>query len=128
VYADDDAVFGWLRQGSDPVEPARRCVEAQVMDISDDIAYSVHDVEDAVVSGRLDPALLVDPDAIALVEKQTRDWYLPDAGVGEVEAALLRLQTMPAWVSGFDGSRPTSWCPARRSPRSRCSRGSPPST
>ncbi len=105
VYAEEEAVFGWLRAGSDRDRPPRRCVEAQVMDASDDIAYCVHDLEDAVVSGHLDPAMLVDPDAIMLVEKQTRDWYLPDAHSGEVAEALARLRAMPAWVSSFDGGR-----------------------
>ncbi len=105
VYADDLAVFAWLRAGLDPGLPARRCLEAQVMDVSDDIAYSVHDVEDAVVGGHLDPAALTDPDAIAQVEKQTRDWYLPDAARGEVADALARLQALPVWVGRVDGSR-----------------------
>ena len=30
------------------------------MDLSDDIAYSVHDFEDAIVNGYLDPARLAD--------------------------------------------------------------------
>jgi hypothetical protein len=37
-----------------------RCIEAEVMDLSDDIAYSVHDFEDAVLNGYLDPARLAD--------------------------------------------------------------------
>src|SRR4051794_39236436 len=40
VYADDAPVFGWLRAGSGGGD--RRCLEAQVMDWADDVAYSVH--------------------------------------------------------------------------------------
>ena len=45
--------------GCAPARPSGvRCIEAQVMDLSDDIAYSVHDFEDAIVNGYLDvPAL-----------------------------------------------------------------------
>lgn len=102
VYADDLPVFAWLRAGA--AENAR-CVEAQVMDLADDVAYSVHDIEDAVVGGHLDPAALADPEAVARVGAQVRSWYLPDAPDDEVSAALARLRALPVWVSEFDGSR-----------------------
>ncbi len=100
VYDDDLDVFGWLRDGA---LDTQRCLEAQVMDWSDDIAYSVHDLEDAVVAGHLDLALLDDAaerqSLCALVATR-----LPDAAPDEGEQALDRLLGLEFWPSSYDGS------------------------
>ncbi len=99
VYDDDRPVFDWLRTG---VTGRRRCVEAQVMDLADDIAYSVHDVEDGVVAGRIDLTTL---DASA-VREAVRGWYLPDTDPAALDEALGRLRAIPSWpTTPYDGSR-----------------------
>ena len=102
VYADDLDVFEWFRDGA---EPWRRCIEAQVMDLSDDIAYSVHDVEDAVVGGWLDPRQLDDPDLRERVAVLVSQWYLPGTDPAEVHEGLGRLRALPFWVPAYDGDR-----------------------
>ncbi|UJH70910.1 hypothetical protein [Ornithinimicrobium sp. INDO-MA30-4] len=77
-YPDDEEAYEWVRQGDAGEGNQRRCVEAQVMDWSDDVAYCVHDVEDAVTSGRIDLRALRDPDQQALVVALAQRWYLPD--------------------------------------------------
>ena len=101
VYPDDAPVFAWMRQGA----PAgRRCLEAQIMDLSDDIAYSVHDMEDAVATRKLDPADLFDDAHCAAVIASTLDWYGPAVARSDLEDALERIVSMPVWLRSFDGS------------------------
>lgn len=101
-YDDDEPAFAWLRAGA----PERvRCIEAQVMDLSDDIAYSVHDFEDAIVNGFLDvPALSARVDHDALVDSMF-EWIGGEIGHDELIAAFDRLDNLPDWIDTWDGSR-----------------------
>jgi dGTPase len=99
VYDDDKPVFGWLREGA---AGARQCLEAQIMDLADDVAYSVHDVEDGTVAGRVDLTRLDRPAVWATV----RDWYLPAARDDDLDAVLEDLRAIEGWpVSPYDRSR-----------------------
>ncbi|WP_238592369.1 MULTISPECIES: deoxyguanosinetriphosphate triphosphohydrolase [unclassified Microbacterium] len=103
VYPDDEPVFHWMRDGA----PGRvRCIEAEVMDLSDDIAYSVHDFEDAVVNRYIDPALLASPAGHESLLTAIQTWVGYDFARDELADALYRLMRLPEWIGSFDGSRP----------------------
>lgn len=101
VYEDDADVFRWLRDG---VPADRRCVETQVMDLADDIAYCVHDVEDAIACFWLDPAILSESAELDRVVDAGRR-YATGKSESIVAAGLRRLRQLPMWPDGFDGSR-----------------------
>jgi dGTPase len=72
------------------------------MDLADDVAYSVHDVEDGTVAGRLDLTRLDPPAVWATV----RAWYAPDSTDAALDEVLARLRTVGSWPrSAYDGSR-----------------------
>jgi dGTPase len=102
AYAEDAAALAWVREGAPGV---RQCLEAQVMDWSDDVAYSVHDVEDGILAGRLDLR--------ALGSAGERD-ALADLGLAYVRGtdhavlveAAQRLAALPvvAGLGAYDGT------------------------
>lgn len=101
-YPDDERLFRWVREGA---PEGRKCFEAQVMDWADDVAYSVHDVEDAVVSAHLDLAGVdLDEQRLPLIDLCHRD-YAPWSDAASLAAALDRLTSLPYWPSTFDGSQ-----------------------
>ncbi|WP_406317558.1 deoxyguanosinetriphosphate triphosphohydrolase [Streptosporangium sp. NBC_01639] len=101
AYGDDMAVFEWIRQGA---PEGRVSFEAQIMDWADDVAYSVHDLEDAVHSGAVVPEGLRDPGERREVCATTRVWYAPEADPEELEDIFGRLVAQPLWPRHFDGS------------------------
>ena len=100
-YDDDLPIFEWMRDGA---PAARRCLEAQIMDLSDDVGYSVHDVEDAIALGRMDPALLRRPGEAGAVVEATLNWYGREADAAALEAAWERLTALPCWIGSYTGS------------------------
>jgi dGTPase len=101
VYAEDQAAFDWIRTSA-PAD--RRCLEAQVMDWADDVAYSVHDVEDGVYGGHIRLAEVDDTARTQLVSV-ARELYT-DVLASRLEPILDRLLALPALadLAGYDGS------------------------
>ncbi|MEU4215323.1 deoxyguanosinetriphosphate triphosphohydrolase [Actinoplanes sp. NPDC026623] len=105
VYDDDRPVFDWIRETAPPGE--RKCLEAQVMDWADDVAYSVHDVEDGVHGGYLSlrPLLLDAGERAELCADVAASYSdeTPDA-LGEALELLLADEVVTA-TADYDGGR-----------------------
>jgi len=101
VYADDLPVFEWVRQGA---PEGVKCFEAQVMDWSDDVAYSVHDVEDGVQAGHIDLREIAAPAEREAVCLLAHEWYEPWCEIEQLSEALDRIFALDLWPRHFDGS------------------------
>ncbi len=106
VYAEDNEVFSWIRQGA---PAARRCLEAQVMDWADDVAYSVHDLEDGFHAGLITFENLKSPAERTQVSRTTATTYCDD-GVSEAELTeiLDALLALEVWPDSYDGGPATA--------------------
>jgi dGTPase len=102
VYADDAEVFAWIRGGA---PPEKLCLEAQLMDWADDVAYSVHDLEDGLQAGLITLGALRDPSEQKAVAALTADEYCApgSATVDELYEVFAGLLALPCWPSAFDG-------------------------
>jgi dGTPase len=106
-YADDAPIFEWVRAGA-PHD--RSCLEAQVMDWADDVAYSVHDLEDGLHAGLVTLDKLRDPAEQQAVASLTLSAYCKpgSASVPELTEVFAGLLELDCWPRDFDGSLASS--------------------
>lgn len=97
-YSDDAELFQWMRIGA---PEGTKSIEAQVMDFADDVAYSVHDFEDAIVSSYVDLQELAAPSNQTLIVAKISDWNGHKYPIESLTAALNRLQSNTYWPTSF---------------------------
>ncbi len=100
AYADDAEVFGWIREGAPDQRP---CLEAQVMDWADDVAYSVHDMEDGFHAGLITFKTLKSPTERAELSRTTLAYCGRDVTPGELTEILDELLALDIWPASYDG-------------------------
>ncbi|MFC4372545.1 deoxyguanosinetriphosphate triphosphohydrolase [Nocardia halotolerans] len=102
AYDDDLERLAWVRKDA---PEGRQSLECQIMDWSDDVAYSVHDVEDGVIVGRIDLRALADPTEQAALAEQGHGQH-PDQSVDALAAAAQRLSELDvvAQAATYDGT------------------------
>jgi dGTPase len=101
VYGDDLQIFQWMR--SQQIVGRKTSIEAQIMDWSDDIAYSVHDFEDGVVTGKIPVAAIAGE--IDSIFKLAKSEFLPESEEAEFERAFMRLRDLSYWPKNFEPTR-----------------------
>ncbi len=98
VYQDDLEVFNWMRDGAGAKQ---KCIEAQVMDFADDVAYSVHDFEDAVVSGFINVSDLADIRAREGLIDKISIWNGGELDRSQLTEAFSTLEQNEFWLTKF---------------------------
>jgi len=99
-YEDDAPIFLWVRNHGNQGQ----CFEAQVMDWADDVAYSVHDVEDAIVTKHLKLNILKSPNEVNEVIALAQKHYL-NVDSGRLLEAIQRLTALNFWFDSYDESQ-----------------------
>jgi dGTPase len=98
-------VFRWIRQDAPTGRP---CLEAQVMDWADDVAYSVHDLEDGFHAGLITFKNLKSSAERAVVTQTTATTYCgDDVPLAELAEVLDDLLALDPWPATYDGGPDT---------------------
>ncbi|MDP9807038.1 dGTPase [Trueperella bonasi] len=102
-YESDRPAFEWAREG---VTGTGQSAEAQIMDLSDDIGYSIHDIEDAIVRSYLVPNQFhTNREAkLEAVIESTLGWYGSVVSADDLAAAAERLFAMKSWPADYNGT------------------------
>jgi dGTPase len=101
-YEEDKEIFDWVRLN---VKNQTKVFEAQVMDIADDIAYSVHDIEDAIYGQHFSPLALDSEPEFKEVVKLAATEYATEINEDNLNKALNSLIKQSWWVKSFTATQ-----------------------
>ena len=101
-YEEDKEIFDWVRLNA---KSQTKVFEAQVMDIADDIAYSVHDIEDAIYGQHFSPLALDSEPEFKEVVKLAATEYATEIDEDNLIKALNSLIKQSWWVKSFTATQ-----------------------
>lgn len=105
IYEDDQYIFDWVRKDVLESQKFNKCIEAQIMDLADDISYCVHDVEDAIVSSSLQLDMLKSRTNQKIIIDTAKSWYGYTGDEKLLFDAFNRLENEGFFDITFDSSR-----------------------